>query len=88
MEYKLIFQNLIHHFLFFLLNHHHQLISAFAFFASLILSSSQTTATLIDFPVPPGKFTTVLKLISFFFVYYLLKNLNLLTHQILLYNLI
>ena len=41
--------------------------SAFASFASSILFSSQTTATLMDFPVPPGKLTTVLRLISFFF---------------------
>ena len=55
-------------------------------FASFCLSSSATTATLIFFPVPLGKLTAVLILISFFFVYYLLKYLNQLTHQILLYN--
>ena len=42
-------------------------ISAPASFASFALVSSQTTATFTFFPVPPGKFTTVLIFTSPFF---------------------
>jgi hypothetical protein len=41
--------------------------SAPALLASAALFSSQTTATFTFFPVPPGRFTTVLILISLFF---------------------
>jgi len=41
--------------------------SAPASFASCDLSVSQTTATFTVFPVPPGKLTAVLILISLFF---------------------
>ena len=41
--------------------------SAPASFASCAFVSSHTTATLTFFPVPPGKFTTVLILTSPFF---------------------
>jgi len=44
--------------------------SAPALLASEAFVSSHTTATLTFFPVPPGKLTTVLILISPFFVCY------------------
>ena len=57
-------------------------ISAPASLASFALLSSQTTATLTFFPVPPGKLTTDLILISPFFVCCLFESLNPKTHQI------
>ena len=45
-------------------------------FASFCLSSSATTATLIFFPVPLGRLTAVLILISFFFCLLFIKILK------------
>ena len=49
------------------INSSEPIISAPDFFASSTLESSHTTATLIFFPVPPGKLAMVLKFTSPFF---------------------